>query len=108
MIMLSFETTREVVLHLTTNLLKGNFTLRYSFAVFQNLITQKELGFAVKGSVFEHPEATLFIICTLIVIATLCVGHRLVKIKLKKQKILTNYETEIRIGKRVHDEIANE
>lgn len=108
MIMLSFGITREVVLRLTTNHLMGNFTLRHPFAIFQNFITQKELGFTVKGSVFEHPEATLFIICTLIVIATLCVAHRLVKIKLKKQKILTNYETEIRIAKRVHDEIANE
>ncbi|QEE48051.1 hypothetical protein FUA48_00185 [Flavobacterium alkalisoli] len=108
MIMLSFETTREVVLHLTTNHLKGNFTLWYPYALFQNSITEKQTGFAAKDSVFEHPEATLFIICTVIIIATLFVAHMLVKKKLKKQKILTNYETEIRIAKRVHDEIANE
>lgn len=104
-----FVIASEVIIYLTNNHLWGYRALR-DFIISTQILRTKatENDILMKSPVFDYPETKLFIIISFAVIVSVLIGFFILKDKLKKQKILANYETETKIAKKVHDEIANE
>ncbi|WP_417354809.1 sensor histidine kinase [Flavobacterium sp.] len=96
------QTAQEVVSHLTEHSLWVKISL-------WDFYTHK-LSFNITIPVLslQYTEAKILLITVIFIVILIILLFSFFKTKVKKEKIMSAYETETKLAKKVHDEIANE